>query len=208
MDFLLTKPEENTNSDVLAKAICLLFHPLLLGLVTLFVTDYLTYSSVSHSLYWTGIVAGFTMLMGAFYIVQLNRKKASDFANIAEIRPQLYLVAFVVSLTILALFYGLNAPTSLIACTITGAVLVMLAGISNKIFVRTPISAIACGSSFATALVMPFWTLAVALLGVMVLTGWARNRVNGHTWQEIVIAWALSIPTTYILITLLLRYMA
>lgn len=202
MDILLTK---DNDSSQLARVICLLFHPLFLGLFVLFVTDYLASNSISHALYWSTIVAVFTCVMGLFYIRQLAQNKMSDFGNIASIRSRLYAVGFVLAMVIFSLFYWLSAPVSLIVCTVAGIVLVALATVANQ-FVQIPVSALACGASFATALTTPFLWLSILLFLVMVITAWARYEVNKHTWQSILTAWALSIPTTYFIITSLISY--
>jgi membrane-associated phospholipid phosphatase len=164
-----------------ARAISQLFHPVILGVVSILIVGLLGVHPAREGALWGLLCAGLQVLPPmAFFTVRLRQGAYSDDdVSVRSQRNELYLFGIVnlaVGLIVLRL---LGAPAPILAM-ISAAALISLAAWLINFFWKISVHASSMGSTatlaalYSEPLGLALWLCALAL-------GWARVRTRNHT---------------------------
>jgi membrane-associated phospholipid phosphatase len=175
-----------------ARTISQLFHPVILGVVSILIVGLLGVEPAREGALWGLLCAGLQVLPPmAFFTVRLRQGAYSDDdVSVRSQRNELYLFGIVnlaVGLIVLRL---LGAPAPILAMISAAAVISLAAWLIN-FFWKISVHASSMGSTatlaalYSEPLGLALWLCALAL-------GWARVRTRNHTPLQVVAGLALA----------------
>jgi membrane-associated phospholipid phosphatase len=175
-----------------ARSISQLFHPVILGVVSILIVGLLGVQPARDGALWGLLCAGLQVLPPmAFFTVRLRQGAYSDDdVSVRSQRNELYLFGIVnlaVGLIVLRL---LGAPAPILAMISAAAVISLAAWLIN-FFWKISVHASSMGSTatlaalYSEPLGLALWLCALAL-------GWARVRTRNHTPLQVVAGLALA----------------
>jgi membrane-associated phospholipid phosphatase len=170
----------------IARWLSQVFHPVVLGIVSLCIVGFLGVLGPPAGLGWTLLALALQVIpIVAFFNIRLRQGAYSDDdVSVRHQRTELYLFGLATVLVGLVLLSLLGAPRSLLALLASAALINVLAAAIN-IFWKISVHSATMGSCVTVA------TLASPPLGVFfgacaIALGWARVRTRNHTIGQVI----------------------
>jgi membrane-associated phospholipid phosphatase len=176
----------------LARTISQILHPVVLGLVSIFVVGIFAVTAQNRGLYWAALCALLQVVPPTiFFTIRLKQGAYSD-EDISQRhqRNELYIFGLLTVLVGIAVLALMDAPRIFVALLISAAVINVLCWLVN-LFWKISIHSASMGSCatlatlFAPPLGMFLWLCAIAL-------SWARVRTRNHSPLQVVAGMALA----------------
>jgi hypothetical protein len=184
------------HSHGIAFALGFVFHPFVLGVLSLAAILRLEQLSGRAFLSWMGVLSALIIVPLAAVISLAKRQGKYTYQR--EMRTPIYLVGWLGMLTGSALVYFFEGPRRIAACLAALVVWAPVQLLINRYYTKVSNHA---GVSMGCMLGL-FWLgvldsplLQGAALLVVVLTGWARMTTKDHTPAQIVLGWLVAIAS-------------
>jgi membrane-associated phospholipid phosphatase len=169
----------------LGKLLSQVFHPILMNILTFLIAGYYGLADPAAGLTWTAVcILVLVPPPTLFYIIRLRQDVYSDEdVSIRQQRNELYLVAFLWMLLVIAALIPLGMPAPLLAVMVISLVLGVIGGTVN-LFWKISVHA-ASVATLATVALLYVRGLGIGLWICALAVGWARVRTNNHTPMQV-----------------------
>ncbi|MBP1466355.1 PAP2 family protein [Candidatus Chloroploca sp. M-50] len=177
---------------IVARLISQVLHPVILGVVSIFIVGLLGISPLRTGLLWA-LLATFLQVVPPLIFFAMRLRQGvytDDDISVRSQRNELYLFGIINLLVSLLILLFAGAPLPMLAMVTSALILSVIAWFINlywkiSVHASTMGSTATLASLYAEPLGLFFWLCALAL-------GWARVRTRNHTVMQVVTGLALS----------------
>lgn len=169
----------------LAKIAGIIFHPVLLSLVGVFLIVYTSANDLQKAFYWTGLSSIFALIIGAFVMLGVNQGFFNNL-DVSNRKQRVILYPFAILVVILFGFFVFlsKGPFSLIAASaIFIAALIVLDLINHKVKASVHV---ASATAFCTGIVYLYGMMFLPVFILVLIVGIARIVEKRHTVKEVI----------------------
>jgi hypothetical protein len=191
--------EHISQSDRLAEALSLLFHPFVVGIPTIVVAMVNQGSSLTIALFWTLLSVGVVILPLTYLIYSKVRsgQYSDPSVSMREQRHGLYKIAAVLLIFLTAILILGKAPIVLIASLISVVLATLISFLINRRFTKLSLHTFGI-SGCAAILLLTTPTLGFIATLLIPLVAWARIHLRHHTIPQIIIGFAVSFASVFL----------
>ena len=174
------------NSKRIAYWLGVIFHPYLICIPTLFAV--LSDLAVDQIVLWTLIILGIFVLPNAILVLYMQRHGKYIYQR--RSRTPIYVLGLITLLLCMALLLVFNGPRVLLICIVALIIWIPIQLAINSLFTKIS-THMAVVSGCAMALLImgklnrPLLLLAIVV--VIILTGWARIQTKNHTKLQVIL---------------------